>query len=149
MLFYVWEDARGWAHWIHSSDVHLSYLGLVSCFLHPESLRVHGWGWQLKGSSILCFLIRRVVCFICITSASLTPPHLSVPLWPHFPPSASLPPVSPTTLVFMLFRRSRLVPILEFSLVLIYLAWRLPDFRMLAPQALQTQFKYYLLGDTS
>ena len=49
----------------------------------------------------------------------------------------------------MLLRCSRLVPILEFSLVLIYRAGRLPDFDTLAPQALQTQFKYYLLGDTS
>ena len=31
MLCYVWEDARVWAHWNHSFDMHLSYLGPVSC----------------------------------------------------------------------------------------------------------------------
>ena len=31
VLFYIWEDARVWAHWNHSFDVHLSYLGPVSC----------------------------------------------------------------------------------------------------------------------
>ena len=30
-LFCVWEDARAWAHWDHSFDIHLSYLGPVSC----------------------------------------------------------------------------------------------------------------------
>ena len=30
MLFYVWEDARVWAHWNHSFDMHLSSLGPVS-----------------------------------------------------------------------------------------------------------------------
>ena len=32
MLFYAREDARVWAHWNHSLDMHLSYLGPVSCF---------------------------------------------------------------------------------------------------------------------
>ena len=32
-LFYVWENARVWAHWNHSLDMHLSYLGPVSCIL--------------------------------------------------------------------------------------------------------------------
>ena len=31
VLFYVWEVARIWAHWNHSFDMHLSYLGPVSC----------------------------------------------------------------------------------------------------------------------
>ena len=31
VLFYVWEDARVWAHWNHSFDMHLSSLGPVSC----------------------------------------------------------------------------------------------------------------------
>ena len=29
-LFYVWEDARLWAHWNHSFDMHLTYLGPIS-----------------------------------------------------------------------------------------------------------------------
>lgn len=31
MVFYVWEDARVWADWNHPFDMHLSYLGPVSC----------------------------------------------------------------------------------------------------------------------
>ena len=31
MLFYIWEEARVLAHWNHSFDMHLSYLGPVSC----------------------------------------------------------------------------------------------------------------------
>ena len=30
-LFYVWKDVRVWAHWNHSFDRHLTYLGPVSC----------------------------------------------------------------------------------------------------------------------
>ena len=30
-LFYIWEDSRVWAHWNHSFDMYLSYLGPVSC----------------------------------------------------------------------------------------------------------------------
>lgn len=30
-LFYVWDDARVWAHWNHAFDTHLSCLGPVSC----------------------------------------------------------------------------------------------------------------------
>ena len=30
-LLYVWEDAKDWAHWNHAFDIHLSYLGTVSC----------------------------------------------------------------------------------------------------------------------
>ena len=33
--FYVWEDARFWAYWNHSFDVHLSYLGPIRCFSPP------------------------------------------------------------------------------------------------------------------
>ena len=29
----VWEDAKAWAHWNLSFDMHLSYLGQVSTFL--------------------------------------------------------------------------------------------------------------------
>ena len=45
VLFYVWEDARVWAHWNHSFDS-LRYLGPVSCFFPILShLREHHWGW--------------------------------------------------------------------------------------------------------
>ena len=32
--FQVWEDARVWAYWNHSFDMHLSYLGPVFCIFH-------------------------------------------------------------------------------------------------------------------
>ena len=31
--FSVWEDARVWAHWSHSFDMQISFLGPVSCVL--------------------------------------------------------------------------------------------------------------------
>ena len=31
-LFCVWEDAKVWAHWNYSYDMHLNYLEPVSCF---------------------------------------------------------------------------------------------------------------------
>ena len=42
LVFYVWEDARLWTHWIHSSHIHPNSLGSVPftcsfCFLHPPS----------------------------------------------------------------------------------------------------------------
>ena len=46
VLFYVWEDAKVWAHWNHSFGIYLSYLGPVSCVFSSLSLlRVHHWGW--------------------------------------------------------------------------------------------------------
>ena len=56
VLFCVWEDARVWAHWNYSFDMHLNYLGLVSCFLHPEfpsrgTTELGGWSWEHTGYS--------------------------------------------------------------------------------------------------
>ena len=31
VLFYIWEDAKLWAHWDYSFDKHFGYLGPVSC----------------------------------------------------------------------------------------------------------------------
>ena len=40
--FYVWEDARVWAYWNYSFDMHLHYLGPVSCLSSSwNPLRVH------------------------------------------------------------------------------------------------------------
>ena len=39
-LFYVWEDARVWAYWNHSFDVHLSCLEPTPVCLPGKS---HGW----------------------------------------------------------------------------------------------------------
>ena len=37
MLSYISEDARIWAHWNYSFDMHLNYLGPVFLFfLHPK-----------------------------------------------------------------------------------------------------------------
>jgi len=46
--FYVWEDARVWAHWNHSLHMPLRYLGPVSCFSHPpphKLLSAHHRKW--------------------------------------------------------------------------------------------------------
>ena len=46
VLFYVWEEARVWAHWNHSFHMYLSYVGPVSCpFSSPW---YHHWGWMLQ-----------------------------------------------------------------------------------------------------
>ena len=60
-LFYVWEDARGWALWNHSFHMHFSYLGLVSCVFHIllQFLSVHHKEWlqpngcQIAGTVLL------------------------------------------------------------------------------------------------
>ena len=36
-VFFVWEDARVWAHCNHSFDEQLLYGGLEPVFSHPES----------------------------------------------------------------------------------------------------------------
>ena len=45
VLFCEWEATRVWAHWNYSFDIHLSYLGPVSCFVlvfpFQVSLRAH------------------------------------------------------------------------------------------------------------
>ena len=49
-LFYVWEDARVWAHWNHSSNVHLSCLGPVShVFSAWVTLGCFNAGWLQAG----------------------------------------------------------------------------------------------------
>ena len=35
-LFYGWEDARVWAHWNHSLDMHLSYQSRFPLSSHPQ-----------------------------------------------------------------------------------------------------------------
>ena len=47
VLFYVWEDARAWAHWNHSFDVHLSYLGLCVFTSRVSSGLIVGSGCYL------------------------------------------------------------------------------------------------------
>ena len=41
MLFYVWGDARVWAHWHHSCHMHLSSLGPAFC--HWIFLSISSW----------------------------------------------------------------------------------------------------------
>ena len=61
VVFYAWEDATVWAHWHHSLDMYLNYLGQVPIFLHPESssgLIFSGGfsGWRLdSGQRLLLF----------------------------------------------------------------------------------------------
>ena len=92
-LFYVWEDARVWAHWNHSFAMHLSYLGPAShsfpswvpsgctfgggcrgwglgsgqpICLHPASPQgsLLGQLQWLDGYNILCLLIWQATFFI-------------------------------------------------------------------------------------
>ena len=53
-LFYVWEDARIWAHLNHSFDRHLSYLGPVILFfsiLNPRRVHIRELQWLMDWSS--------------------------------------------------------------------------------------------------
>ena len=45
MLSCVWEDVGLWAHWNHSFDIHLSYLGWHPGFSHPEFPQATLLGW--------------------------------------------------------------------------------------------------------
>ena len=49
MLFYVWEDARVWAHWGYSLHMQLSSLGPISHFSQLELLRAHCREWLQSG----------------------------------------------------------------------------------------------------
>ena len=57
VLFCVCEDAKVWAHWNYSLDMHLNYLGLVSCLfdsilnspLGSQCGGVGVWGSRLDG----------------------------------------------------------------------------------------------------
>ena len=42
--FYAWEDASGRAHWNHSFDLHLGYLGPEFSACSPVSLQAAPWG---------------------------------------------------------------------------------------------------------
>ena len=55
--FFVWEDARLWAHWNHPFDMHHNNL---SCFLHPEPPQ----GAQSAAAAVAdgC----NVLCLICL-----------------------------------------------------------------------------------
>ena len=59
-LFYVWEDARVWAHWNRSFDVHLIYAGPIPCVFSSwvsSGCTVGGW--------LKCLMIwwREALCF--------------------------------------------------------------------------------------
>ena len=62
-LLYVWEDARVWAHWNHSFDLHFSYLGPVSWVFTSwvSSGLTVGSGYRLMAA-------RCQVCFSCLSS---------------------------------------------------------------------------------
>ena len=62
------KNARVWAHWNHSFDMHLNYLGSVSCFSPswiPSGCTIGGScsSWCLDSCNILCLLIRQVTYF--------------------------------------------------------------------------------------
>ena len=70
IIFLLWENVRLWAHWNHSFDIHLSYLGPVcfpACIPLRFTLRQRQW---LSSCNILClpiwqatFLIQKAVPF--------------------------------------------------------------------------------------
>jgi len=55
----VWKDARVWAHWSHSLDVHLSYLGSESCVFSSSvsSGCTFGGSYSLMAARCLAFLV--------------------------------------------------------------------------------------------
>ena len=68
VLFYIWEDARVWAHWNHSFDMHLSYLGPVSCFLQSKFPSGHTvWGWNADDLIVgnIHYLLKWQARFVC------------------------------------------------------------------------------------
>ena len=59
VVFYVWENAKIWAHWNHSFDMHLSSLRPVSCsfpFWVPSGCTLGGGcnGWGLGSRQPIC-----------------------------------------------------------------------------------------------
>ena len=66
VLLHVQEDARVWAYWNYSFNVHLDY----PVFLPPEPRQVHRWGgcsggWPV-GCNIVCLLTRQVTFFVVV-----------------------------------------------------------------------------------
>ena len=54
--FHAWEDARVWAHWNLSFDIHLSSLVPVTCALSAWVFSGTRWGWGLgHGYSVWWF----------------------------------------------------------------------------------------------
>ena len=54
-LFYIWGNARVWAHWNHALHMHLGYLGPVTCLFqaHCRELATAWWLLDRKCSSWL------------------------------------------------------------------------------------------------
>ena len=81
VLFSVWEDARIWAHCNYSLDMHLPYLGPVSCF--PPS-----WmplGRTVGGGCRSCWLGgRRHSLFTEMTGDIFFSPHHAIILFAFF-----------------------------------------------------------------
>ena len=46
VFFSVWEEARVWAYWNYSFDIHLNYLGPISCFPGADFLISLGAPWD-------------------------------------------------------------------------------------------------------
>lgn len=56
VLFYIWEDARVWAHWNYSLDMHLNCLGPLSClspsWIPPRCTKSSGLLWLMAWCDI-------------------------------------------------------------------------------------------------
>ena len=86
VLFYVWKNARVWAHWNYSFDVHLSYLGPISCVCVVGGGLFQGVsavGWWFDEGNILCWLIwQRHFSSIILTPSGYSKNH-TLPLVAH------------------------------------------------------------------
>ena len=56
-LFYVWENARAWAHWNHSFHRHLRLPGPASCCSRPE----RPWGVACSPDGCRIFFSRQSI----------------------------------------------------------------------------------------
>ena len=84
VLFYVWKWV--WDHWNYSFDVHLSYLGPISCVCVVGGGLFQGVsavGWWLDEGNILCWLIwQRHFSSIILTPSEYSKNH-TLPLVAH------------------------------------------------------------------
>ena len=65
-LFYVWEDARLWDYWNHFVDMHLGYLGPVSCASTSWVSSGLTGSWRVavaEDGDILCLLMWQAIFY--------------------------------------------------------------------------------------
>ena len=60
-LVCVWEDARFWARWNYSFEVHLNCLGPVSPFSTLNSLREHRWTAAAVAAGLMSVILHLLI----------------------------------------------------------------------------------------